>query len=87
MTRSLSLSPNTEAILQKAAATRHMALADYLSELVEREAARLASINSKDADSPSRTEHRRRVKELRGSRANIPGTVDDFLRERRAENS
>lgn len=42
MTRTLELTPDTEAILERAAATRDMTLDDFLSELAEREAERLA---------------------------------------------
>jgi|GEM_PF-5574472 len=77
MTRTLEIPAELEQALQEKAQRLGMPVEHYAIEVLRHD----TEINGTSAQQ----EHRRRVRELRGCMAHVPGMVDDFLRERREE--
>lgn len=77
MTRTLEIPTELENALQAKAQQLGLPVESYVIEVLRHE--------TETNGASAQDEHRRRVRELRGCMAHVPGTVDDFLRERREE--
>lgn len=77
MTRTLEIPAEIENALQEKARRLGLPVESYVIEVLRHEA--------EPNGASAQTERTRLIKELRGCMAHVPGTVDDFLRERREE--